>query len=682
MIGQTLATYRLVEKLGEGGMGEVYRALDEMLDRDVALKMLKPELARRQATVDRFRAEAITLAKLDHPGIARIYGCSVHDDRWFIVMEFVRGETLLGRLARYGRLPWIEVVPIVCQLLDALEYAHRRGVIHRDMKPANVLMSNEGAVKVTDFGIARVLGTERATRTGHIVGTLEYMSPEQVRGEEVDGRADLYAVGILLFELLTGRVPFRGGAEYEVLTQHLQAPIPSVRHVVPELPAWFDDVLQRALAKSPADRYPSAAAFQVALEGYASAEPAMRIKATRLANAVMDAAVIGTTGALPRATDPQAVFPTLPGPQTAPTILNPRAPDTGGAPTRLAADLVPTRLASSGVVAAAGAAGAVGPPPPPPPAPPSPALSSPALPPALPPPALPRLGPPSVDTAPTRRTRGQGITWRQLTAAGAIAAVLVVAVVVGISRFLRKDPVVVTPAGGGVADAPRPVPRPEAEIAVAGPPPEAPRPTEVAPSPEPAPPVVPIERAPGTGTPAPARPAPGTTAPPVATPPTAEAPGATAPTPPPAPTSAPAPAAASAAPHAEAAAIEFEEVALVTLVGDDVEEREIVLRFESDRVVLVDADSETAVRTIPYRSITDATYARTRRPVLKADRDRAGLVRGVAKGGGLFRRTPHWLTLEGAVAPILLKVDGDDIDRVLSQIESRTPARVERVSEK
>ena len=296
----------------------------------------------------------------------------------------------------------------------------------------------------------------------------------------------------------------------------------------------------------------------------------------------------------------------------------------------------------------------------------------------LPPTAMPRLGPPSVDTAPTRRTRGQGITWRQLTAAGAIAAVLLVAVVVGITRFLRKDPVVVAPAGGG-ADAPRPVSRPEAETAVAGPPPDAPEPSgpiEVAPTPEP--PGAPIGRAPVTGTPVPARPAPGTTAPPAAAPPAAETPVTAAP----APTPAPAPAPASPAPHAEAAAIEFEEVALVTLVGDDVEEREIVLRFESDRVVLVDSDSETAVRTIPYRSLVDATYARARRPVLKADRDRAGLIRGIAKGGGFFRRTPHWLTIEGSGPPVMLKVDGGDIERVLSQIESRTPARVERVSEK
>jgi serine/threonine protein kinase len=356
MIGRTLATYRLVEKLGEGGMGEVYRAHDEMLDRDVALKMLRPELASRSSTVDRFRAEAVTLAKLDHPGIARIHGCSRHDDRWFIVMEFVPGETLLARLARAGRLPWLDVVPIVCQLLDALEYAHRRGVIHRDLKPANVLMGEEGRVKVTDFGIARVLGTERATRTGHIVGTLEYMSPEQVRGEEVDGRADLYAVGILLYELLAGRVPFNGTADYEVMMQHLQAPVPSLRRVAPDAPAWFDGILRRALAKAPADRFASAALFQVAIEAHAAAEPAMRIKATRLAAAAMEAAVIGAAGPVPRATDTQATVPhalaatrlgsepgSAPAPHgLAPTRLAP-TPASAAAPTHLAPERAPCR---------------------------------------------------------------------------------------------------------------------------------------------------------------------------------------------------------------------------------------------------------------------------------------------------------------------------------------------------
>jgi len=649
MIGQTLATYRLVEKLGEGGMGEVYRAIDEMLDRDVALKMLRPELARRQSTVDRFRAEAITLAKLDHPGIARIHGCSRHDDRWFIVMEFVRGETLLAQLARAGRLSWIEVVPIVCQLLDSLEYAHRRGVIHRDMKPANVLIGDEGRVKVTDFGIARVLGTERATRTGHIVGTLEYMSPEQVRGEEVDGRADLYAVGIVLYELLTGQVPFKGRAEFEVLTQHLHAPIPSVRALAPDVPAWFDEILRRALAKALDDRFPSASAFQLALEGYAATEPAMRTKATRLANAVMDAAVIGATGPLARATDPQAVAPTLPGPMTAPTVLNPDRPahsrphmaatrlasptgpaPAGPAPTRLAAvvaPMAPTRLATAGVASSERSAG------------------------------LGSIG-------------GRPITWRQVTAVGAVAAVLFLASAIGLVRYLFRAPVV-TPAAAPV-EAP---PQVRAEPILDAPPPEPAGPTgpvEIAPPP-------PIARTPvaGGGTPSPARPAPpSAVAPPAATPPAADhtdTPAAPAPAPAPAP---------RAEAGATAAAVEFEEVGLMTVNGDDLDEHEIVLRFESDRLVLVDADTEQPMRSIPYRSLSEATYARSKRPIAKAERDRSALVRGLAKSGGFFRRTPHWLTLEGAGAPIILKVDGGDIERVLSQLESRTPAKVERVSEK
>ena len=659
MIGDTLGTYRLIEKLGEGGMGEVYRALDEMLDRDVALKMLRPELARRQATVDRFRAEAITLAKLDHPRIARIHGCSRHDDRWFIVMEFVRGETLLARLGRAGRLPWTEAVPIVCQLLDALEYAHRRGVVHRDMKPANVLMSADGAVKVTDFGIARVLDTERATRTGHIVGTLEYMSPEQVRGEEVDGRADLYAVGIVLFELLTGRVPFRGAAEYEVMLQHLNAAVPSLRGLA-DVPAWLDDVLQRALAKGLADRFPSAAAFQLAIEGRAAAEPAMRLKATRLANAAMDAAVLGAAGPLPRATDPEALAPTLPGSQTAPTMLGTHSrpviaarPSPPGPPaTRLASgphaaavDPPPfpaaTRLAGRGDVAATRFATAVGA-----------ALAAPGF----------VLG-------------GRTVTWRQLTAASAVVAVLLASAIV-VGRRLSRDRVAVVAADAPSAAVTRPVLRPEPILDAPPPPPIATAPPiALGPSP--------IPRGPGGGTPAPVRPSPPVATPPVATPPAADrAPRRDAPAAPPGPAEA-APE-AEAAPRADAggATIEFEEVGLMTMSGRDAEEHEVLLRFESDRMVLFDEDAEAAVRTVPYRSLSEATYARSRNPVGRAERDRPTLVRGLAKAGSLFRRTPHWLTLEGAGAPIVMKIDGGDIERVLSLLEARTPVKVMRVSEK
>ena len=661
MIGQTLGTYRLIEKLGEGGMGEVYRALDEMLDRDVALKMLKPELARRQGTVDRFRAEAITLAKLDHPGIARIHGCSRHDDRWFIVMEFVRGETLLGRLSRAGRLPWTEAAPIVCQLLDALEYAHRRGVIHRDMKPANVLMGVEGAVKVTDFGIARVLGTERATRTGHIVGTLEYMSPEQVRGEEVDGRADLYAVGILLYELLTGRVPFRGGAEYEVMMQHLQAPVPSVRPLAPDAPAWFDEILQRALAKALPDRFPSAAAFQLAIEGRAATEPAMRIKATRLANAAIDAAVVGATGALARATDPQAVVPTLPGPMTAPTLLSDHSRPVIAARAKAAApwaaEPAETRLAS-------GAHAAVPPPPLPPPAPTRIAGHGDAT-------ARHAAAVGAGPAAPGLMLGGRTVTWRQLTAAGAVGVVLLASAIV-LGRRLSGDREPIVPADAPSADATTPVPRPDPILDAPAPPPVDPTPPiTLGPSP--------IERGPGGGTPAPVRPSPPAPVPPVDAPAAGDrAAGETA-----TPTPAPAPAPIEAAPAPRAAAtIEFEEVGLMAISGSDMEEHEVLLRFESDRLVLFDEDSESAVRTVPYRSLADVTYARSKSPVAKSERDRSTLVRGLSKAGGLFRRTPHWLTLEGAGAPIILKVDGGDVERVISTIEARTAAKVARVSEK
>ncbi len=648
MIGQTLATYRLVEKLGEGGMGEVYRALDEMLDRDVALKMLRPELASRPSTVDRFRAEAITLAKLDHPGIARIHGCSRHEDRWFIVMEFVPGETLLARLARAGRLPWLDAVPIVCQLLDALEYAHRRGVIHRDMKPANVLMGEDGRVKVTDFGIARVLGTERATRTGHIVGTLEYMSPEQVRGEEVDGRADLYAVGILLYELLAGRVPFSGAADYEVMMQHLQAPVPPLRRVAPDVPPWFDEILRRALAKAPADRFASAAMFQVAIEAHAAAEPAMRIKATRLAAAALDAAVIGGAGALPRATDTQGTVPYA----LAPTRLAERIPVP--APTLLASAAASVAAAHASGYAPGHATGQ----------PPAPNASG---------PLAPLLT--AVRTT-LGRVRGGGITWRQMTAAGALVVVLI-ASAIALGRYLTGDAVDVAHAGSSGAETPRAIaPRPDDAGRIL----DAPPPEPIGPASPPDLGTAPIGRLPGAPTPAPLRPAPPAAAPRTGAPPAADRGPAPAPDPepgePPATAATPAP-----REHAEAG-IEFEEVALVTMSCGEAQEREVVLRFEPERLVLTDADSQDVVRTLTYRSLSEATYARSRNPIAKAERNRPTLVRGLAKSVSFFRRTPHWLTLEGAGAPVVLKVDGDDIERLLPLLEARSSVRVERVSEK
>ena len=203
MIGTTVGKYRIVDKLGRGGMGTVYKAVDETLDREVAIKVLNPDLTDADV-LKRFRAEAVTLARLNHPGIATIYELHHQQDDLLMVMEFVRGETFHDLSDRLGPIAPPQAAHLCMQVLDALGHAHRGGVVHRDLKPANVMITESGAVKVMDFGIARVLGTEHFTHGGYMMGTPAYMAPEQVLGREIDGRADLYSVGVVLYRLLIG----------------------------------------------------------------------------------------------------------------------------------------------------------------------------------------------------------------------------------------------------------------------------------------------------------------------------------------------------------------------------------------------------------------------------------------------------------------------------------------------
>jgi eukaryotic-like serine/threonine-protein kinase len=642
MIGQLLGSYRVVEKLGEGGMGEVYRGVDEMLDREVALKMLKPELAHRQGTLERFRAEAITLAKLDHPGIARIHGISRHDDLWFIVMEFVGGETLHARLRRHGRLAWSEAVPILCQLLDALEYAHRRGVVHRDLKPANVLVDQDNRVKVTDFGIARVLGTERATRTGHVVGTLEYMAPEQVRGEDVDGRSDLYAVGVLLFELITGKVPFSGTSEYEVMMQHLQAPIPAATRVVPSLPAWFDGVFQRVLAKVRADRFSSAAEFQTAIEMLAAAEPmAVQVNPSRPG--------VPRPPVVPRSTDPEATVAT-------------RLAMTGATAPGGPSTLPQTRLADPGAAAV-----------------PQTRLADPGAA-GVPPTKL--ATPPSHSPAPTVPAPPMpGLSWKVVTAGAALVLVLVaVASVVG-WRLLREDPnsqqahndngqpgPVPNPGptprpddglGGGGGPAPQPQPQDPIDLGgggVAGP--VRPNP---GPKPGPSGPAKPGGDAAGPVTPgpSPAQPGGNDVAPPgPAGGGNVEKPAETKSEEPKEEAEAKEEEAKEAKASHEAGAIEFEEVMLRGANGAEVE---VMLFFESKRLVVTDPDNEKVVRSLPYGTIGEATYTRGRR-------------------SGLMRRASHWLEIQAGGAQMVFKVDGGEVEKMVSALEVRGHVKVRRVT--
>lgn len=266
MIGTTVGNYRIVERLGDGGMGAVFRAVDEMLDRDVAIKVLKPELARNAALIERFRLEAVALARLNHPRIATLHGLERHGESLLMIMEYVRGETLEAIVQRSGRIAWTRAAELCAAVLDALDHAHDKGVVHRDIKPANIMLAHNGAVKVMDFGIARLVGKSRQTQVGHAVGTPMYMAPEQLRGEEVDGRTDLYAVGAVLFELVTGRMAFEADSDYGLMMKQLHEPPPAASDLVVGVPSIIDEIIRQAMAKRREDRFANAMAFREALE--------------------------------------------------------------------------------------------------------------------------------------------------------------------------------------------------------------------------------------------------------------------------------------------------------------------------------------------------------------------------------------------------------------------------------
>jgi beta-lactam-binding protein with PASTA domain len=256
--------YRVIERLGSGGMADVYAAEDEELGRRVALKLLYRHLAESGSFAERFRREASSAAGLQHPNIVGIFDRGEWDGTYYIAMELIRGRTLKDVIRDRGPAPPEAAVDIVLQILRAARFAHQRGVVHRDIKPHNVMIDEEGRVKVTDFGIARA-GASDMTETGSVMGTAQYLSPEQAQGRPVDARSDLYSIGIVLYELLTGTVPFDAESPVTVaLKQVSEPPVPPMDRN-PSVPPALDAVVMRALEKDPANRYPNADAFIEAL---------------------------------------------------------------------------------------------------------------------------------------------------------------------------------------------------------------------------------------------------------------------------------------------------------------------------------------------------------------------------------------------------------------------------------
>jgi serine/threonine protein kinase len=280
--------YRLESKLGSGGMSTVYLALDEVLDRPVAVKLLHREISDQADQLERFRREARAAARLSHPNLVGVIDAGEDEGRPYIVFEYIEGRTLKRRIQDEGGLPIDEAVAYAIEIGRGLTAAHARKLVHRDVKPQNVLIDPDGRAKVTDFGIARSLEQEGMTATGRVLGTTDYVSPEQAMGEDVDERSDVYSLGVVLYEMLVGDVPFRAETQVGVAMKHVNQPLPDVQTRRPEVSASVAAVIDRATTKDPRDRYSTVAEMVRDLEATLEVEAARRGGTSGEATSVLD----------------------------------------------------------------------------------------------------------------------------------------------------------------------------------------------------------------------------------------------------------------------------------------------------------------------------------------------------------------------------------------------------------
>lgn len=338
--GRTLGIYQVRRKLGEGGMGAVYRAYDPLLDREVAIKVLPAEYARDRSYIQRFEREVRALARLRHPNLVHIYTVGEDAGIQYFAMEFIEGETLADYMRQRDRLSIEEALRIGSQVLSALHSIHRLGITHRDIKASNIMIDGNGRAVLMDFGLAKDRAQDGLTTVGTVLGTPEYMSPEQAQGEEVTPQSDLYSFGVLMYEMLGGRLPFIGGNVLTILRGHLEEKPPDLGKLRGDLPKRLVRIVHRALEKQPADRYASLAYMaRDLLEVYS--EPALKDIAGDAADAVtvhlkpppsrrrrLEMAVLGL-GVLVLVVGVFVILATIGGPP--PPAIPPTPEDTGGA---------------------------------------------------------------------------------------------------------------------------------------------------------------------------------------------------------------------------------------------------------------------------------------------------------------------------------------------------------------
>jgi tRNA A-37 threonylcarbamoyl transferase component Bud32 len=290
MIGTVLSgRYRLEAKLGSGGMSTVYLASDETLDRPVAVKVMHREMSEQEDQLQRFRQEARAVAKLSHPNVVSVIDAGEDGGYPYIVFEYVKGETLKQRIARVGALDVQDAIAYAIEVARGLSVAHARNMVHRDIKPQNVLIDEEGRAKLTDFGISRQLEQDGVTATGRVLGTTDYVAPEQAMGHGVDPRSDVYSLGVVLYEMLVGQVPFHADSQVGVAMKHVNEELPDVQRRRPEVSAAVALVVERATAKSPAERYQTIAEMIDDLETALEVEAARAGSTTGEATSVLEA---------------------------------------------------------------------------------------------------------------------------------------------------------------------------------------------------------------------------------------------------------------------------------------------------------------------------------------------------------------------------------------------------------